>query len=94
MITKTETVEDRKDLAQIMELLSDLSDKTISRVKGYIECLREEEIDAEIAALKAKHGTTPNAETQAAIDEALNGKCKKFSDIELLMADLHDENNS
>jgi hypothetical protein len=51
------------------------------QAKGYIERLREEEaereelekIDAEIAELRAKHGTTPNAKTIAAMKEAEAG---------------------
>ena len=71
----TGAVADKKDLMQTIELLSD---RAILQVKGYIERLREEEmeleeIDAEIARLRAKYGTTPNAETIAAMKDAEAG---------------------
>jgi len=48
------------------------------QVKGYIERLREEEmeleeIDAEIARLRAKYGTTPNTKTIIAMKDAEAG---------------------
>jgi hypothetical protein len=49
-------------------------------------------IREEIAALEARYGTEPNAETAAAIEECMAGKGKKFSSIAGLMADLHDGN--
>jgi hypothetical protein len=48
----------------------------IFQIKGYIERINEEsleKIDAEIAALETEYGTTPNAETIAAMEEARAG---------------------
>ena len=86
MITQaTGIVADRKDLIQAIELLPD---RAILQIKGYIERLHEEEaeratqempleeIDAEIAELKARYGTTPNAETIAAMKDAEAGLVK------------------
>lgn len=76
MVTQTARIAvDKKDLIQTIELLSD---RAILQAKGYIERLHEEEmelkeIDAEIARLRAIHGTTPNAETIAAMKEAKAG---------------------
>ena len=76
MITQTEEIiADKKDLIHTIELLSD---KAILQAKGYIQRLREEEmeleeIDAEIARLRAKYGTIPNAETIAAMKDAEDG---------------------
>ena len=79
-------------LAQTITLLSDLSDRAILQVKGYAERLREEEvIDIEIAELKAKYGTTPNAETQAAIAELRAGKGEKVT-IKQIMEELNEGN--
>jgi hypothetical protein len=49
--------------------------------------------EQEIAELEAKYGTTQDAETIAAMEECREGKGKRFSSIEELMADLHDEND-
>ena len=86
MLTHTaEIIADKKDLIQTIELLSD---RAILQVKGYIERLREEEIervtqdmtleeiDAEIAELEARYGTTPNAATIVAMKEAEAGLVK------------------
>ena len=90
MPTQTaEIVVDKNYLIQTIELLSD---RAILQAKGYIERLREEEmereayeeerryqnmtleeIDAEIAELKARYGTTPNATTIAAMKDAEEG---------------------
>ena len=105
MTTQTaEFIADKKDLIQTIELLSD---RAILQAKGYIERLREEEmereaeeeerryqnmtlkeIDAEISELKAKYGTTPNAETIAAMREAEAGLCEKIT-IDELKAELN-----
>ena len=103
MLTQTaEFVTDKKDLIQTIELLSA---REILRVKGYVERIREEEeerrcqnmtvgdIKTEIATLEAKYGTTPNAETREAIAELRAGQGKKFSSVEALMADLHDDSD-
>ena len=47
-----------------------------------------EEIDAEIAALRAKYGTTPNARTIAAMKEAEAGG-GEVTTIEEIMAELN-----
>ena len=47
-----------------------------------------EEIDAEIAALRAKYGTTPNARTIAAMEEAEAGG-GEVTTIEEIMAELN-----
>ena len=69
---------DRQNLIRTLERLPD---RAIQRIQGYIERVSEEEkerqmleeIDAEIASLEARYGTTPNAETIAAIKEAEAG---------------------
>jgi hypothetical protein len=77
-VTAEVSTVDRKGLIRDIE---HLSDKAIIQVKGYIDRLREEELElenikAEIAVLEAKYGTTPNAETIAAMEEARAGKGK------------------
>jgi hypothetical protein len=60
----------------LMHVIEQLSDKAILRVREYAERVREEDLEsikAEIAALEAKYGTTPNAETIAAMKEAEAG---------------------
>jgi hypothetical protein len=59
------------------------------RLADYVKWLAEE---AEIAALEARYGTEPSAETAAAIEECGAGTGKKFPGIAGLMADLHDGN--
>jgi hypothetical protein len=49
-----------------------------------------EEIKTEIAALEVKYGTTPNAETAAAIEELRTGKGERVT-IDQIMAELHAE---
>ena len=94
------------DRAALEYLVENLPDRLILQVTGYIERLREEEmereaeeeerryqamsleeIDAEIAALEAKYGTTPNAKTIAAMKEVEAGLCEKIT-IEELKAQL------
>jgi hypothetical protein len=61
---------------ELLQMIEHLSDSAIFQVRGYIERVREEElknIDAEIAALEARYGTTPNAATTAAMKEAEAG---------------------
>ncbi|MDR1621545.1 MAG: hypothetical protein LBS00_04140 [Synergistaceae bacterium] len=61
---------------EVYQAIEHLSDKAIAQIKGYIDRIREEELEnikAEIAALEAKYGTTPNAETVAAMMEAEAG---------------------
>jgi hypothetical protein len=79
---------------EIHQVIDDLSDRAILQVKGYIDRVREEEdeelerIKAEIAALEAKYGTTPNAETIAAMMELDEGG-GEVTTIEELMAELN-----
>ena len=102
-----EIIADKKDLIQTIELLSAreiLRVKGYIERMREDEILREaeeeerryqnmtvDEVKAEIAALKAKYGTTPNAETRAAMAELRAGKGKRFTSVEALMADLHDD---
>ncbi|MDR0648336.1 MAG: hypothetical protein LBF92_03270 [Synergistaceae bacterium] len=86
MNTSTVTTE-RQDIHKIIDTLSD---DAIKKLIGQAKLLRDEQ---EVAALKAKYGTTPNAETVAAMMEAESGGGEEFSSIEELMADLHDEND-
>ena len=105
MLTRTaEVIDDKKDLMQAIELLSN---RAVLRVKGYIERIREEELEreaeeeerryqsmtveeihAEIAALEEKHGTTPNAETIAAMREAEAGLGEEIT-IDQLKAQIN-----
>ncbi|MDR2180439.1 MAG: hypothetical protein LBP21_09030 [Synergistaceae bacterium] len=69
----TTATAEEKELHQAIERLPD---SAIFQIKGYIERMREEElkkIEADIAELEAKYGTTPNAETIAAMREAEEG---------------------
>ena len=50
--------------------ISGLSDDGIQKLADHVKWLLEEQ---EIAALEAKFGTTPNAETNAAMEEARSG---------------------
>jgi hypothetical protein len=95
MTTITAEVADT-ERGNLIRAIEQLSDKAILRVRGYVERVHEEDlesIEAEIAALEAKYGTTPNAETIAAMEEARAGKGKLCHSIEELMRDLHDEND-
>lgn len=66
----------------LQEAAEGLSDTAKEKVLHYISFLRYEE-----------GARIPNAETIAAIEELRAGKGKKFSSIESLMQDLHDEND-
>ncbi|MCL1875487.1 MAG: hypothetical protein FWF87_04415 [Synergistaceae bacterium] len=97
----------KADRESIVDIVGHLPDRAILQIKGYIERLREEEmereaedeerryqsmslneIDAEIASLRAKYGTTPNAKTIAAMKEVDAGLCEEIT-IEELKAQLH-----
>jgi hypothetical protein len=87
--TTTATAE-RQEVHQAIERLSN---KAIVQIKGYIDRVREEELElenikAEIAALEAKYGTTPNAETVEAIEELRAGKGERVT-IAQIMAELN-----
>ena len=96
----TQTAEISADKKGLMEAIEFLPERAILQVKGYIERIREEElerisqdltleeIDAEIAELEAKYGTTPNAETIAAMEEAEAGG-GEVTTIEEIMAELN-----
>jgi hypothetical protein len=84
---------DRKSLIHDIE---HLSDKALAQIKWYVDRVRDEElelenIDAEIAALEAKYGTTPNAETIAAMRELDEGG-GEVTTIEEIMAELNAHN--
>jgi hypothetical protein len=66
MSTPTVTTQ-RQDIHQIIDTLSD---DRILKLAEQAKLLIEEQ---EIAALEAKYGTTPNAETIAAMEDARNG---------------------
>jgi hypothetical protein len=81
---------DRKSLIHDIE---HLPDRAILQIKGYIERIRDEgleleNIDAEIAALEARYGTTPNAETIAAMRDAEEGRVE-VTTIEEIMAEFN-----
>jgi hypothetical protein len=100
---------ERQELHQAIEYLSDrallqikgyverIREETLEREaeeeERRYQGMALEKIKAEIAALEAKYGTTPNAETVAAMEEARAGKGKRCHSIEELMLDLHDEND-
>jgi vacuolar-type H+-ATPase subunit I/STV1 len=99
----TTATAERQELHQAIERLSD---SAILQIKDYVERVREaeeeerryqsmtlDEIKAEIAAMEAKHGTTPNEKTIAAMEELRAGGGKRFHSIDELMRDLHDEND-
>jgi hypothetical protein len=68
MIMSAQTVTtERRELHQAVDALPDAA---IPKLADYIKWLEEE---AEIAALEAKHWTTPNAETIAAMKELDEG---------------------
>jgi hypothetical protein len=67
MATQTVTTE-RQDIHQIIDALSD---DAVKKLIEQAKLLRDEQ---EIAALEAKYGTTPNAETIAAIEECRRGE--------------------
>jgi hypothetical protein len=84
----------------LLPIIDTLSAASLRKLSDYAEDLREEDeeaefeaVKAEIAALEAKYGTTPNEETLAAIAELRNGEWKEFSSIEELMADLNDDSD-
>jgi hypothetical protein len=57
-------------IQSLLHDMSELSDEGIQKLAEYVKWLLEEQ---EIAALKAKSGATPNAETIAAMEEARSG---------------------
>ena len=75
----------KADRENIVSRVENLSDKFLLRVKECLEQIELEEIDAEIAALRAQYGTTPNAKTIAAMKEAEAG-CGEIVTIEEIRA--------
>jgi hypothetical protein len=92
MSTATATIETpmATTIQGLLRDISGLSDDGIQKLAEHVKWLLEEQ---EIAALEAKYGTTPNAETITAIEELRAGKGKRVCSIEELMRDLHDEND-
>ena len=72
----------------LLHNISTLPEDSTRKLAEQAQWLAEE---AEIAALKAKYGTTPNAETIAAIEEIRAGKGKRFNSIAELMDDLNND---
>jgi hypothetical protein len=65
--------------------MSELSGEGMQKLAEYAKWLREEQ---EIAELRVRFGTTPNAETIAAIEELRAGKGERVT-IEQIMAELN-----
>jgi hypothetical protein len=81
----------KADRENIVSRVGNLPDKFMLRVKEYVEQIEEEmeleAIDAEIAALRAKYGTTPNAKTIEAFKEADAGKGLELTTLEEIKAE-------
>ena len=75
-------------LQTLLRYISRLPEDGIRKLAEQAQWLAEE---AEIAALRAKYGTTPNAETIAAIEECRARKGKRFNSITELMDDLNND---
>lgn len=88
MATQTVEMTTTETIQGLFRDMSALTDDGLRKLADYAKWLAEE---AEIAALESKYGTTPNAETIAAIEECRAGKGKRFDTIEELMADLHND---
>jgi hypothetical protein len=73
---------------EVIRLIEGLSDDGVHKLVDYVKSLAG---DAEIAALEAKYGTTPNAETLAAIKELEDGGGEVVT-IEQIMAELNADN--
>jgi Mn-dependent DtxR family transcriptional regulator len=67
MTTATAEVRTAATIQGLLRDISGLSDEGIQKLAEHVKWLLEEQ---EIAALEAKYGTTPNAETIAAMEEA------------------------
>ena len=80
-------IAERQELHQTIDMLPDDSVlailKLIKSLKPSVKTQQDDGCSQHI----------PNAETRAAMAELQAGKGKKFSSIEVLMADLHDEND-
>jgi len=82
------------DRQKIKHTIDVLSDTALEKLAPYVAFLKhedwiEEQEDAkDIAALEAKYGTTPNAETIAAMEEAEAGG-GEVTTIDEIMAELN-----
>jgi ERCC4-related helicase len=98
MDTQTVKISTAATIQGVLHDISILSDNGIQRLANYAKRLVEEQeadaMRAEIAALKDKYGTTPNAETIAAIEEARAGLDEPTT-LEEILAECHalDKNN-
>jgi hypothetical protein len=72
-------------MQEILRGISALPNESIPKLADYVKQLAEE---AEIAALEAKYGMTPNAETIAAIEE-LEAGAGEVVTIDEIMAELN-----
>jgi len=88
MTTQTAEMTTTETFQSLLRDISTLPDASLRKLAEQAKWLAEE---AEIAALKKKYGTTPNAETIAAIEECRAGKGKRFNSIAELMEDLHND---
>jgi hypothetical protein len=70
-------------LQEILRDISMLPNESIPKLADYVKWLSEE---AEIAALEAQYGTTPNTETIAAIEE-----CRKGETIPMTLEEIRAE---
>ena len=84
---QTQTTE-RRELLQEIEALSNDSVIAILNLIKSLKPITETAQNTDDFSSR-----TPNAETRAAMAELRTGKGKKFSNIEALMADLHDGND-
>ena len=75
----TQTMERR----ELYEIIDTLPDADFEKLATFVEFLKY-----------AEARKIPNAETIAAIEELRAGKGKKFSSLDELMADLHDQRSA
>jgi len=85
MTTQTAEMTTTETLQTLLHDISTLPDASIRKLAEQAKWLAEE---AEIATLEAKYGTTPNAETIAAIKELDEGGGTRYSSAEELFKDL------
>lgn len=85
MNTRTAEMTTAETLQTLLRDISTLPDEGIRKLAEQAQLLATE---SEIAVLEAKHGTTPNAETIAAMKELDEGGGTRFSSPEELFRDL------
>jgi hypothetical protein len=85
MTTTTAEIVKPSAIQNLLRDMSELSDEGMQKLAQYAQRLREEQ---EIAELKARFGTTPNAETVAAMKEADEGR-GEVTTIEEITAELN-----